>query len=316
MASLRRVALLVAASLACTPGGFGDSPVVWPRAARLGDTVAMSIDSNHVPLVGPFVEKYDLTEDNVTLELRAGATLLATLAPRAVFDGLSAPASLRNATSAGPFLTIVVFDLPASLPISLPATVNVTLLVGGAAPAFPVAGTLELLGSGGSPTVFTSESQPEGLGPRPMLRLQGRKAGPGGEGFDPAWPIGAIEFVLEYPAAAVSAPDVFPTSEASRALAFTSTDGVAGRVRVVLTDPRGFALPAAPGYPGGDRVGEGPLLDVAFEKAPGQGFAPEDFTIRELRVYSPDGVLLTPVFGAGTDTTHYFARIARRNLAE
>jgi hypothetical protein len=315
---LAPVALLLLAyvALACSPAGSG-TPIVWPRAARLGDTVAMSIDSNHVPLIGPVFEKYDLSEDNVTLEIRQGTTLLGTVTPRAVFDGLSAPASLKNATHAGPFLTIVVFNLPASLPIStFPATTQVRLLVDGVLPTYSAIGTLQILGSGGTPTGFTADSVPEGLGPRPMLRLQGRAAGEGVDGFDPGWTIGAIELRLEYPSEAVSAPDPFPATEASRALAFASTGDPPGTVRVVLTDPRGFTLPSTPGYAGGDRVGEGPLLDIAFTKATGEGFEAEDFTVRDLKVFDPDGVLLTPAFAPGTDTTAYFVRIARKNLAE
>ncbi|MCL4683653.1 hypothetical protein KJ059_02765 [Myxococcota bacterium] len=306
------IAAAVLAS-ACTPAGIGGAPVVWPKAARLGDTVAMSIDSNRAPFFGPLVERYDLSEENVTLEIRQGTTSLATVSPRAVFDGLSAPASIRNRIEAGSFLTVGVFDIPASLPVSPPVSTTVVLLVDGVA---TLSGTLEIIGSGGSPMTFIAESQPADLGSRPVLRLQGRAAGPGVDGFDPAWVVGAIEFRLEYPAAAVSEPDVFPATEASRALAFSSTEDPPGSVRVVLTDPRGFVLPSTPGYPEGNRVGEGPLIDVVFTKAPSEAFAAGDFTVRDLAVFDPDGVRLTPVFPPGTDTTDYFVRIARKNLAE
>lgn len=289
---------------------------MWPKAARLGDTIAMSIDSNYAPAFGPAFERYDLSMANVTLQIRQGSTVLATVVPRAVFDGLSAPASLRNATEPGPFVTIVVFDLPTSLSVTLPAATTVTVLVDGVLPTFSATGNLQILATGGSPISFISESQPSSLVPRPMLRLQGRAAGPEVEGFDPAWQIGAIEFRLEYPSAAVSAPDVFPVTEASRSLAFVSTDDSPGSVRVVITDPRGFTLPSSPGYSDGDRVGEGPLIDVTFTKSPGQGFVAEDFTIRDLKIFDPDGELLTPVFWPGTDTTAWFTRIARQNVAE
>ncbi len=312
---LIRLSVLVVVFLgACSPTQWGGAPVVWPKAARLGDTVAMSISSNHVPFFGAALERYHLSEDNVTLEITHGGALLATVAPRAVFDGLSAPTSLKNQVAAGPYLTIAVFDLPASLPVSLPAATTVGLLIDGVVTG--INGKLDILDTGGSPTAFTSESEPGGLGPRSALRLQGRAAGTGVEGFDPAWQIGALEFRLEYPSSSVSEPDAFPGTEASRALVFTSAEDPPGSVRVLVTDPRGFILPSAPGYPGGDRVGEGPLLDVAFAKAPGQGFEAEDFTIRDLKVFDPDGVLLTPIFSPGTDTTHYFARSARKNLAE
>ncbi len=315
---VRRLRLrLVSAALVvagCAPAGLGGAPLVWPKAARLGETVAMSIDSNHVPLFGAIVEKYDLSDDNVTVEIRQGTTPLATVTPRAVLDGLSAPTSLKNAAAAGPFLTIVVFDLPASLPVSLPATTTVRLLVDTVSTGLD--GTLEILGSGGSPAQFTSDSEPAGLSPRPMLRLQGRKAGPGVDGFDPAWEIGAIEFRLEYPSAAVSEPDAFPGAEASRAVAMTSSGDPPGTARVLVTDPRGFTLPSTPGYPDGDRVGEGPLLDIAFTKAPSEGFEAADFTIRDLKVFDRDGALLTPLYAPGTDTTAYFTRIARKNQPE
>lgn len=312
---LIRLSAVVAVLLgSCSPTQWGGAPVVWPKAARLGDTVAMSISSNHVPFFGPVLERYHLSEDNVTLEITHGGTPLATVASRAVFDGLSAPASLKNEVAAGPFLTIVVFDLPASLPVSLPAATTVRLLIDGV--AVGINGTLDILDTGGSPTAFISGSEPDGLGPRPTLRLQGRAAGTGVDGFDPVWEIGAIEFLLEYPSGTVSDPDAFAATEASRALVFTSTADPPGTVRVFVTDPRGFLLPSSRGYADGDRVGEGPLLDVAFTKAAGQGFEAEDFTIRDLKVFDPDGVLLTPIFSPGTDTTHYFARIARKNVAE
>lgn len=306
------LALGALVGVACTPTGFLDAEaVVWPKAARLGDTVALSIDSNHVPLVGVLYERYDLSEDNVSLEIREGTTVLATVTPRAVFDGLSAPASLKNADVAGPFITVVVFDVPSSISTTFPAATDVYVLVDGVEPAYPVVGSLELLGPGGSPTTFIPESEPSALGPRPSLRLQGR-AQSGGDGFAPSWVIGAIEFTLDYPSAALSAPDVYPATEASRALAFTSTNDPPGSVRVFLADPRGFTLPNAPGYPGGDRVGEGPLLEIAFAKTPGQGFVPGDFTVRDLKVTDPNGVVLA----SDSDGADYFALIARKNLAE
>lgn len=253
----------------------------------------------------------------MTLQIKQGTTVLATATPRAVFDGLSAPAGVLNVTKAGPFLTIVVFDLPTSISAAFPVATKVHMLVNGVAPTWNSIGSLEILGTGGSPIVFTSDSNPTGLGPRPTLRLQGRAATAQVDGFDPEWEIGSIEFTLQYPSGAVSQPDVFPLTEASRAVAFTSTGDAPGSVRIFVADPRGFVLPIVPPpYPDAERVGEGPLLDVTFTKAPGVGFAATDFTIRDLEVRDLDGNLLTPVYTPGTDTTHYFTRIARKHLAE
>ena len=81
---------------------------------------------------------------------------------------------------------------------------------------------------------------------------------------------------------------------------------------VFVTKPGGFTLPSLVA----NRVGEGPLIDIAFDKLAGQGFTTTDFVIRDLKVVGIDGQLLTPVFATGTDTTGWFALTPRRNVAE
>ena len=118
----------------------------------------MSIDSNHVPTMGPLVERYDISNDNVAVEIVQGSTVLATISPRAVFDGLSAPTSLKNSLLAGPFITIVVFDLPTSLPTSLPATTMVRAQIDGQLSA--AAGELLSYGWDGFLPISTTWSGP------------------------------------------------------------------------------------------------------------------------------------------------------------
>jgi len=312
--------LLVSACLQV--GGTSGEALVFPGTARLGDTVAIAIDSNYIPapIPGDAQEHHDLSRDNVTLKIIQGTnTVLHTLDGAeivAVFDGHAAPASIRQQVGAGVFATIVVFNLPTALdvaPSSYPATnLKVRLFVDGVAQS-AITGKLTILGTGGAPTDFFVESEPVDLEPRPTLRLAAVGDGTWEAGFEPARAIGGIEFLLEYPAEALSEPEVFPATEASRGLAFLGPEDTPGEVKVFLTDPRGFTLPYKAEV---DGVGDGFLLEVAFTKAENEAFAAEDFTIRDLKVTDPDGVLLTPVFSSGTDTTAFFERIVRKNLAE
>ena len=308
----------------CTQAGSGGEPVVWPGTARLGDTVAMAINSNYIPapLPGDVSERHDLSRDNVSLRILEGTgpsqTLLHTIeddAIVAVFDGHAAPAAIRQQLEPGVFLTVVVFNLPSAFdvaPSSYPATnLKVRLYVDGANQG--VTGKMTVLGTGGAPTDFFSGSEPVDLEPRPTLRLRTNNDDTWAAGFEPDAEIGGLEFILEYPTDKVSSPEVFPATEASRSLAFLGPEVAPGFVKVFVTDPRGFTLPYKIEV---DGVGDGFLVEFAFTKLPDEEFQPEDFTIWDLKVTDRSGGLLTPVFASNTDTTAYFERIVRKNLAE
>lgn len=300
---------------ACTPYLSGGRPVVWPKEATLGSTIGMALDSNYIPGVVSSSEKHTVSRQNLTLQIRQGTTTLATVAPRAVFDGSAAPASIRNELQPGAWLTIVVFDLPTSLSATLPASVTIRPMIG----ATPLGhlGDLTITGSGGTPIQFVdsiggdSLVDPVDLETHATLRLQGL-LDQGSGGFDPEWEIAGLQFELEYPASKVENPRAFALTEAADGAAFIGPEATPGRVPVFVTKPGGFTLPSLVA----NRVGEGPLIDIAFDKLAGQGFAAADFVIRDLKVVGIDGQLLTPVFAAGTDATGWFALTPRRNVAE
>jgi hypothetical protein len=178
-------------------------------------------------------------------------------------------------------------------------------------------GDLTITGPGGTPIAFLDSVggdllvDPADLEPHATLRLQGA-LDQGSGGFDPEWEIGGLQFELEYPTSKVERPRAFALTEAVSGSAFLGPEASPGRVPVFVTSPGGFTLPALVA----NRVGEGPLVDIAFDKVPGQGFVATDFVIRDLKVVGIDGQLLTPVFATGTDTTSWFALTPRRNVAE
>jgi hypothetical protein len=210
-------------------------------------------------------------------------------------------------------LTAVLFNLPDSLIGSptLPYDAKVVVVVDSVDEPFK--GDLRILDGTGAPISFSSASPPEDLAPAPALRLRAKKVS-SGIGFDPAWDIAGIEFVLEFfPAtSAISNPDVFVGNEAHRAVAIAGPETTPGSVKITVVDPHGFTLGTITESP--SRVGTGALLDIVFDKETGQGFDEGDFTIRGLKVTDPDGVLLSPAMLPTDDATAYFELNARANL--
>jgi hypothetical protein len=307
---------LVFVTNACRQVGLGGEPVLWPNRARLGDTLALAVDSNYVPVFEELYERYNLSKDNVSIQVSVGSTVVASVVPRAVFDGFSTPTGLAGPAKPGAYISVVVFDLPTSMALTLPATTTVDLLIDGVKPVPAVATTLDITGTGGSPISFQESSRPEDLQPRPMLRLRGVSDPTGQNGFNPAWVIAGMEFTLEFPTTAVTSPDPFPATEAYRSGVVVGPQTVPGQVQIVLSNPAGFSLPEVPLSTGAKRAGEGPILDIVFTKLPGQAFQPNQFRIKGLRVTDRDGVRLTPNVGPDTDMTQFFTLTARKNLAE
>jgi hypothetical protein len=290
--------------------------MVWPGAARLGDSVAMAIDSNYIPVPLQGLDRHDLSVDNVTVQVRQGSTTLATLSPRVVFDGMAAQGSIRAAFDPGIGISIVVLDLPASIAgLAPPAAVTLRVVVNGA-PQSALVGSLYVTGTGGSPTVFKDTVagddwlDPEDLEPRAALRLHPQQVG--GSGFDASWEVAGVQFDLEYPVAKLANPEAVAATEAARGAAFVGPEPSPGVVPVFLTAPNGFVFDGSVGT----RVGQGPIIDILFDKVPGQGFAASDFVVRNLKVVDREGNLLSPVSPPGSNDTAFFWLIVRKNLAE
>ena len=104
-------ACLTLAHLGCrNDGSGGGGMLLWPPAAREGDTVAVAIDSNYIPIVGG--ENFELSRQNVDIRLEGPTGLSTLVEPRAVFEGtLGLPSKLLR-TEPGARTTVVLFDIP------------------------------------------------------------------------------------------------------------------------------------------------------------------------------------------------------------
>jgi len=329
MAACLRIPLtILLLSLAACEGteqfGYG-RPLVLPQEARLGETIAMAIDSNYVPVLGT-LSTHDLDRDKTRIRVEefvsgfGPGSAYATVQPLAVFHGAPTATAELLEVAPGAELTVVLLNLPETLPgFTPPGSVQLRLEADGVASEAMV-NDLVITAAGGSPILFSDHPAfelPGDLEPRPTLRLRPRWDRAIGLGFDPAWQdIATVEFSLQFPTAAVTAPEAFAAGEARDGNALAGPETQPGRVKVVVVEPKGFTMDLSHcvgqiGSGSDDcRVGAGPLVDVSFDRIPGgPGFAPEDFTVRGLAVYDRDGVLLSPPMGSEDDATPYFERL-------
>ncbi|MCG8590607.1 MAG: hypothetical protein MJE66_15050, partial [Proteobacteria bacterium] len=209
------LAVLLPAGIGCVGSG---SPLILPQKARLGDTVTMAINSNYLPTFVAGKERFHLTKDNVTVELRETAAigsvgaLVDTTTMRMVFESSLPPGNQLvgdilndEGEQVGSFLTIAVVDLPPSLPpphdaptVADPVLLDLTVSIDGQPDGF-IKNVIEIIGTGGSPIVFdNADFHLEELQGKPRLRLRGAWDSGTQVGFDPAWTdIASIEFTLE-----------------------------------------------------------------------------------------------------------------------
>jgi hypothetical protein len=304
----RRFALAAIAVLACNPAN--QQATLWPGTAAPGDTIAMPLSSNHA---APGQERYDLSSDNITVELDWGTSSRVVDADDGlrVIESWTHPAAVVGSfpwpSAARGWLSVVVFHLPEDVPAPATATVR-PLRNGMPIPtgfgAF-IESTLEIVDA--LPTTETLQPEADGLEPPPLLRLVGR-AGAGL--FDDAWfeapqskRIGSMEFELEH-AAGLLVTDAYPMSDAAQAVALVRPGSGANRVKIVIVDPDGFTLRDDEANRS-DEAGDGPFLDVAFTSGP---LVPSAFHVHDLRVTDLDGV---PLIDHPGDATSYFTLVAR-----
>lgn len=301
-------ALAVLAAAACNP--VTQNATLWPGTAAPGDTIAMPLSSNHA---APGHERYDLSSDNVTVELDWGTASRVVDAsdglrvieswphPAAAIDSFVWPTPARG------WLSVVVFSLPLDVPA--PATATVTPRRDGAAIPTGFGGviqaTLEIVDA--DPTTAGVLPEAEDLEPPPLLRLVGKA---GASFFDDTWfaapqskRIGSLEFELEHPAG-LTVDDAYPMSDAAQAVALVRPGSGSNRVKVVVVDPDGFTLRDDDANRAGE-AGDGPFLDVAFVSGP---LVPSAFHVYDLRVTDLDGV---PLIDRAGDATSYFTLVAR-----
>jgi hypothetical protein len=316
-------------ALACQqgPGGVSDpETAVFPNEARLGGTIAIAIDSNYIPAYD-VAERYDISPDGVEAWVRddLGTEIAATV--RAVFPLAPARSSLAAPTTPGRWVTIALVDLPSS-GLSVPsdeARVRVTVDVSGA-PVDVSKGTIRLVGAGGTPWLPPTPGYPaleEEFETRSLLRLRavrrnpqsGSTTGPA-DAFIDSWEIGGLELEVQYPDC-LEAPDAYPNSEADHATTLvgpggTPESGTQTR-RIVLLAPGGFRVqrPIDPfGVSSPASAGEGPILDLAFDRVTGGStcaeIGPADFEIRSLFVSGKNGETLIDRRSGDTDSSALF----------
>jgi hypothetical protein len=312
---------LAALGGACTYGHQEASsgpyqPLVFPGEARLGASAFMVIDSNQFQ-IGDHLERYDLHRERVRIVVEGNADS-ADADVRSVFAIETGRATDDAEIRANSWVMVALFDLPdesAGLVTgSYPQHASLHLLVDDVEVP-DLEGVIWIVGEDGAPTPIQSGVSPgsidTSLEPRNMVRLRARDAG--SQGFEASWAqIGSIAAEIRFTAPCLADPQVFAGSEAVGSSAFLSTPVAVGgqqTVQLTLVRPRGLQLPAA-GTTDPTRLGEGPILDVVFERNTDPGDNCDNsldqyFEIRNLRVADRDGVaLLTDASPA--DSSEFF----------
>jgi hypothetical protein len=288
-----RVLLFLAVLLTSACDQSVVQPIPFPKRAYLGETVSVAIDTDSAH-VG--AKHFTLSSKNVRIQLWDTVTEAThDVVPRAVITSTTALGTTASEQDGATELTVVVFDLPTTLPLGFnsPPTslwIYPVFFPSGAAINTSVSPIIEILGpasEGDGPTTFYpglpefSPAIEKRLEPLPALRLRARRPQ-----FLPSWTIGSIEFEISYPSA-VSNPRAYSKITAARALAFATTIGP-GRARVVLVDPIGFKLNAITGST--TVLGAGPFIDLVFDQA--APFSASGFDIENLVVTTVDGTVL------------------------
>ena len=294
--------------------------LIWPTSARTGDTVAILFNTEWDTQWAPDAALLDASIHNIVVQVSDSTEWTESITPRFVIE---APAALGS-QAVGQGLAsvtglVAIFDLPDPWPngsLSFPDEFTVVVEYKGSA-TFG-ANELWVLGSGGAPIEFSYSTRAELLELRPMLRLRPAWDAASGEGFDPGWEIGALEFTLRYTPGAgeVSSVGALGNGEAAAGLAMATEllpEGSDKLWRIVLLHPAGFELPERGCTGGGDCFsGRWSLLDLPLEVdttglADGEtAFVPDDFAIEDLRVVDRDGVPLNPEY-AGERFFHSYA---------
>jgi len=325
--------LLLALSVACQPGpgGVGFEVAIFPGEGRLGSSAAMMVDSNYFPW-NDYLERYDVEPDRVLVVVDPdgpGPIGAASASVRAVFPFQLAHSSVRSKTNKGEWGSMVLFDLPTTAPASwnpLGFPINQALISAyydSVAPENYISGgTFRIVNTGGSPW----RPPDPGYTPlertfetRSLLRLRAvhldELTGLPSEGFQDGWEVGAIEVEVQYPLC-LKPPNAYSNSEAANATVILGPGGPAdypdfqGTVKVVMVDPKGFFVkkPADPYGVLPNVAGQGPILDVAFDRYANPGLVcnhlnADLFKVRKLYVTDKNGEMKIDRRSGNTDSS-------------
>ena len=296
-------------ALAFTAAGCGADlrPAVFPSEARLGSTVALTLDGNQIEK-SEHLDRNDVSRENVRIWIEDASYTLVEISPiRSVFYGGTQMLGSYEENRPGAWVAVALFDLPGDLGFSSydPPPERQLIVEFNGDPNDTSATFIKITGEGGSPQQFFPVDQSlitvpyatpieSALEPHPTLRIRA-DANAGAfkwqDGNGDLIPIGAIEMVVAYPSC-VSNPKAQATSDAHRATVLL--DDAAGTAKLLLLDPTGFTLPKTPkqnaAAPGHSFRGGGPIIEVAFDKS--CAFDASQFDITSLLVADTMGDVL------------------------
>lgn len=314
--------------------GAGPAPanaapyLVWPEAANLGETVGVVVSAQAAIDIAPDFGPLEADAESFVIELEDASGFVEQVQPRSVIEAPAALGSVLAVQEAGRWTGMVLlFDLPATWTQStlVFGTDELSVSIDYEGQRIVEGEGVLVMGDGGAPLAAAATEAVGELELEPMLRFRPSWEAATGEGFDPTWPIHAVEFVLRYvepSAGEVQNPSARANGDAATALPLveelTAPVGEK-RWKIAVVDPYGFAL-AEKGCagPGDCYAGRWSLLDLVFEKIPetlpeGQPvFAPGDFTIEDVVVFDADGAQLNPPFAG----ENYFQLHAVNHLVE
>lgn len=304
--------------LSCTQGHqeplvLPYQPLVFPGEARLGASALMVIDSNQFQ-IGDQLESYDLHRDRVKILVEGDqGTAYANL--RSVFAVETGRATTDSKLRRNSWVMLALFDLPTANIFTLPYPRHASLHLEIDDEEVPeLEGVIWVLGEGGEPTSLglPAIALEEALEPRSTIRLRAR-SGAVATAFQPSWTIGAIQVEVAYDATCLEAPSAHAGSDAIGAGVtvgppIPSSPSGWMTIKVLLTQPRGFTLPAATTVDP-SRLGTGPILDVAFDRDEGCTDAlNQSVEVRSLKIVDRDGRVLSsgPSPAATFDSAQFF----------
>lgn len=313
---------LVAACEGTNNSGFGE-PVIFPQYARLGDQVAMVIDSNYG--LNHWNEQYDLTADTVEIDLYDPAdlnTVIATLdnGANGGIDGVfsirpSATSKLGLEQQPGNKTTLVVFQLPDSLSHSQAGSPPYDVFVEVRKLNFPepipaYSNTVTIVPGGPDPLIDLHQNLAD-LAPMPGVRLVPIPLDFGG--FDEAWTIGAVEFTVTIDDAKIDNMRVAPATFAERATTLSVLEQQVGgfsSYRVMLLHLNGFNVKHVDcGTASPYCATQGPMIDLVFNRI--ATFDETAIALSDLEVYGLDG---TAHVQLGANPADYFEKVVVENV--
>jgi hypothetical protein len=299
--------------------------LVFPGEAELGGSATAIISSNYVPGADA-VEDYTLDPSRVEILIKDVDDTEWTADVRAVFPlAASAPSRLAQ-TRPGAWATVVLFDLPdlTEAPTfaigTEPAKVIVQIDTQSILDERAI-GSIRVTGTGGAgvggqstsilwPALTDLELDSVVARFRPVLDQDAQQAGGGFPVEAGGTTIGGIEADLVYFSPCFTDAEAYTGTEAANAGIYLGPQFVVGGSgfvvyrRLIVTYPQGFTLQSPSGGAPGV-LGEGPLIDIAFDR-PNQsifdcdamGF--DDLWLWNVYVVRPDGTTIVDQRGTGT----------------